>query len=88
MAQCLDLSKPHQEFVLKKELMYCTPTSHRELLEVIVVSDIPRLKKLLSNAMAISIRVDGSVDKFQIDNKFVMLKIVTPECLFFLDLKS
>ena len=62
-----------------------------ELLEIIVVSDIPRLRMLLSNAMAISIRVDGSVDKFQIDSKFVMLKVVIPESptvLIFLDLKS
>lgn len=57
-------------------LTYVNPTTHRELLHAIVDTERPRLRMKIENSLAASIRVDGSVDRRQEDNKHVMLKIV------------
>jgi len=51
---------------------------HRELLECIVECDRKRVRDAIVNdRLALSIRCDGSVDRTQIDNIFVMGKAVT-----------
>lgn len=66
------------EFVpLDSELKYATPMQHSDLMSYIVKSDLPRLKEKILNSLALSISVDGSVDRFQEDNKHVKCKIVT-----------
>ena len=57
-------------------LTYVNPNYHQILLHYIVLPDHPILKERILNSKAVSIRVDGSVDKFQTDNKHVMVKIV------------
>ena len=56
-----------------------TPTNHADLLSTIVSANLVNLKEEISNAMAISLRVDGSVDRMQIDNIHVMAKIVSKD---------
>ena len=64
---------------LEGELQYINPPGHREMLRHIVLADIPELKKKLKSCISLSLRVDGSVDRFQIDNIHVLLKIITKE---------
>lgn len=64
---------------LEGELQYINPPGHREMLQHIVLADIPELKNKLLSYISVSLRVDGSVDRFQIDNIHVMLKIITKE---------
>ena len=70
-----------------KEFQYVNPVAHRRFLSCIVQADIPNLKSAVKSALAVSIRVDGSIDRFQRDNEFVMLKVVQADgsdSLFFL----
>ena len=80
IAECLDLSAdfvPYQPQPLV--LSHVNPTNHPFFLDCIVRADKPNIQSLLSNALASSIRVDGSVDKQKLDNIFVMAKIVSPD---------
>jgi len=45
-------------------------------MQYIVDADRPRLKERLDKSVAVSIAVDGSVDRFQVDNKHVKCRIV------------
>lgn len=60
-------------------LQYVNPNSYAALLSAIVMADKPNLQRKLETAIACSIRVDGSVDRAQIDKIYVMLKIITAE---------
>ena len=61
---------------LKIDFQYISPTSHRELLEIIVKSHTKTLCGHVKQAVASSLRCDGSVDRTQlVDKLFVMLKI-------------
>lgn len=64
---------------MEGELQYINPPGHREMLQHIVIADIPELKNKLKSCISVSLRVDGSVDRFQIDNIHVLLKIITKE---------
>lgn len=57
-------------------LQYINPTKHLELLSSIVASDIENIKKTINECLAISLRVDGSVDRSQKDKIYVLAKIV------------
>lgn len=50
--------------------------SHLDLLSTIVKSD-DQLEEKFNPAIAFSIRIDGSIDRTQIDKMYSMLKIVT-----------
>lgn len=63
----------------KMNLQYVNRTSHASLLNAIVESDKPTFVTKLHNAIAASIRVDGSVDRTQIDKMYIMLKIITAQ---------
>lgn len=57
-------------------LQYITPAFHKEFLDCIVVSDIETFKNGITGALATSLRIDGSVDRTQKHNVFVMTQIV------------
>lgn len=57
-------------------LQYVNPPTHAQLLSTIVNSDKDRFKEILKTAIACSIRIDGSVDRVQIDKIYIMLKIL------------
>lgn len=59
-------------------LQYVNQPSHLDFLSCIVASDT-EFKKKLSSAMACSIRIDGSVDRTQIDKIYIMAKIISKE---------
>lgn len=52
---------------------------HREFLNCIAVVGRKQVKKEISEALAVSLQVDGSVDRQQIDSKHVCAQIVTTE---------
>ncbi len=58
------------------DLQYVNPTTHKSLLRCIVEADKPRLEKSLKEALAVSLRFDGAVDRFQIDNEHLLGNIV------------
>lgn len=74
----LNLLEPPKKIDIKEgDLQYINSTTHNELLNSIVETDKPLLVNKLKNALAISLRVDGSVDRTQVDNIHVMAKIIT-----------
>ena len=59
-----------------KDMQYCNAVGHRNFLSCIVRCDLPDLMADFRDALAVSLRVDGSIDRFQVDNEFVMAKLV------------
>ncbi|CAB4018871.1 Hypothetical predicted protein [Paramuricea clavata] len=57
-------------------LHYVNPVGHKELLSAIVLSEKEKLEDVLQNSLAVSLRFDGSVDRNQIDNEYVLAKTV------------
>ncbi|KAL4104035.1 hypothetical protein QTP88_019348 [Uroleucon formosanum] len=47
------------------ELQYINPPGYREMLQHIVIADIPELKNKLKSCILVSLRVDCSVDRFE-----------------------
>lgn len=60
-------------------LQYVNLVQHSELLSIIVDSDKGNLRSKLKTSKAASIRIDGSVDRTQIDKIYVLLKIITAD---------
>jgi hypothetical protein len=60
-------------------LNYVTPTQHKEFLNCIVESDCEKFKDRLKDSLALSIRVDGSVDRTQDHNVYVMGHLVNKD---------
>lgn len=78
--QSLVINKPCVKFTVNEgDLLYITPSNHKEMLNCIVNSDFQRIQTKLKTCFAISFRVDGSVDRTQVDNIHVMAKIITAE---------
>ena len=59
------------------QVQYLSPVQHREFLSCIAEVGRKQTAEELSSALAASLRVDGSVDRQQIDNKHVCIQIVT-----------
>lgn len=59
------------------DLLYVTPSHHADLLNAIVRSDLDRFKSTLSNSLAISLRIDGTIDRMQKHNVYVLMHVVT-----------
>lgn len=57
-------------------LQYINPGKHCEILQCIVESNQKNLVKKINDALAVSLRADGSVDLTQIDKIYVMAKII------------
>lgn len=52
--------------------MYVNPTNYGIFLHLIVsVPDMKRVKSSLKEALVVSLQVDGSIEKYRVDNKFV-----------------
>lgn len=60
-------------------LQYINPPSHLKMLSTIVRSDEKKLIKKIQDCRALSLRVDGSIDRTQIDKIYVIAKITTAE---------
>lgn len=58
-------------------LQYINPRAHLEFMTCIVESNIAALKTEIDQCLAISIRIDGSVDRTQVDKIYVLVKIIT-----------
>lgn len=65
-------------------LQYVNRMSHMELLTNIVNSDKSNFKEKIEKSIALSIRIDGSVDRMQIDKIYIMLKLLTANGQFIL----
>ena len=59
------------------DLRYINPVYYNELLSSIVDSYIPTLLTEVDEALAVSLRFDGSIERMQLDNENVMAHIVT-----------
>lgn len=62
-------------------LQYVTPVQHLAILKTIVSADTNTIKKKINNCLALSVRVDGSIDRWQID-KINVTDIGNVELLF------
>ena len=68
-----------------------TPIGHNEFLSAIVSLEKEKLKDVLQNSLAVSLRFNGSVDRNQIDNEHVLAKTINKKkkkIFFFLGLKN
>ena len=73
-------NEPHVNYCpAGEELSYITPAQHADLMSYIVKTDKPNLRSKLENSLAVSLSVDGSVARFQLDNKHVTCKIMTDD---------
>lgn len=69
-------SAENSENVKKLNLQYINPKSHANILECIVDSSSDIITKKIQNCLACSLRVDGSVDRTNIDKIYILAKIV------------
>lgn len=61
---------------LNINLQYVTPSCHAQFLNCIVDSDLDNLREILTDSLAASLRFDGSVDRTQKHNVFVIIQVV------------
>lgn len=84
------MNEEHKNYTPEpSSFQYLTPLQHADLMGYIVKADMPNLRKRINSSLPRSLSVDGSVDKFQTDNKHVMCKKTTQlaqKRTFFLDL--
>ena len=66
----------NEQHEVRLDLQYISPAYHWELLQVIVDSHRQTLTNTIKEALASSLRCDGSVDRTQVDKIFTMLKII------------
>ena len=80
MGELIDLNAKHQTFApSESDLQYVTPHCHRDMLLTITETDRRQFSVELRNSLALSLRIDGAVDKQRLDNKHIMAKYVTIE---------
>lgn len=60
----------------KLDLQYVNPASHRKFLDCIVNAHSKDVLNSLLNSIALSVRLDGSVDRTQIDKIYVLTKSI------------
>jgi len=77
----IELNEKHERFLpTKTDLQYINPYWHRDLLLTTAEADRKTFAERFESIFALSLRVDGAVDKQRIDNKHVMSKyIITTE---------
>ena len=68
MADRFEILQPHIDFDPPPSMLYVNPVQHCDLMKYIVAADKPNLYSRISSALVVSIAVDGSVDRFQVDN--------------------
>lgn len=64
---------------LNFNLDYLTPHYHAIFIDAIVQSDLEKVKTSLRRSLAVSLRIDGSVDRTGLHNIYVMAHIMTCE---------
>lgn len=75
-----EFENPKQSVIPKNlSLHYINPVKHLEIMECIVTTDIKFLQNTLADCLAISLRVDGSIDRQQKDKIYVLGKVVTKD---------
>lgn len=60
-------------------LQYVNPATHSNLLSCIVQAELNTIIEKISKCIALSLRIDGSIDRTQIDKIYVMGKMVNPK---------
>lgn len=58
------------------DFQYLTPHNHAQLIDAIVESDLENVKSSLRQSLAVSLRLDGSVDRSGLHNIYVMAHIL------------
>lgn len=61
------------------DLQYLTPKFHSEILECIVAVESDLIRQKITNCLALSLRVDGSVDRTNIDKIYVLAKLINED---------
>ena len=70
MDELIDLNAKHQTFApCEADLNYVTPHCHRDMLLTIAEADRRKFSLKLRNSLALSLRIDGAVDKQRLHNK-------------------
>ena len=80
MSSEFDMGSPHVTYNPSPGIFsYVRPMQHADLLSYIVSGHKPEVLTKIKSALAVSLAIDGSVDRFQLDNKYVKCKIITSE---------
>ena len=80
MSSEFDMGSPHVTYNPPPGIFsYVTPMQHADLLSYIVSGHKPELLTKIKSTLDVSLAIDGSVDRFQLDNKYVKCKINTSE---------
>lgn len=58
------------------DLLYVNPSHHVDSLDCIVKSDLERFESCILRALAVSLRIDGSVDRMQKHNVYVLIHLI------------
>lgn len=69
----------NKESMIKTNLQYLNPKMHAEIMESIVASESELIKRKIEESIAMSLRVDGSVDRMNIDKIYILAKLVNRE---------
>ena len=77
IASCFSFNQKENTSGFKMGFQYISPAHHRQLLKIIVSSHKEQLARSVTNALASSLRCDGSVDRTQVYKIFVMLKLIS-----------
>ena len=77
MSSEFDMGSPHVTYNPSPGIFsYVTPMQHADLLSYIVSGHKPELFNQIKSALAVSLAIDGSVDRFQLDNKYVKCRLL------------
>ena len=79
MADEVKIDSFHPFIPTANQVQYLNPVQHREFLRCIADVGRKNTAEELSGALAVSLRVDGLVDRQQIDNKHVCVQVVTSQ---------
>ncbi len=60
-------------------LHYRNPNAYNEMLQIVASLEMKKIVDELSSCEAFSLQVDGSVDKYQVDNKFITARYMDKE---------
>lgn len=78
-SQNYDFAKSEETIPRQINLQYVNPPSHHTLLTCIVEAERHVIMDKISKCHAMSLRIDGSIDRSQIDKIYVLAKIVNSE---------
>lgn len=76
-----DINNPQQnsEDIEKISLQYLNPVAHKEILDCIVEVESDIVRNKIENCVSLSLRVDGSVDRCNLDKIYTLAKIVNSD---------